>query len=265
MALLAIAIYDTIDNKRSGYTNITLQSLLKTVDFKKHRLFLFDNASCQETLDTLNSFEQQFNELFCKENLTIQHSETNIGTANAINECWKFKREGENCIKADNDIEIIQSGWVDLMEEAIQREPHIGIIGLKRKDCAENSLSTHEYYRSVIMELPHEAGQKWLYVETVAHVMGTCQMYSTKLLDKIGFLYQNSVYGFDDAMASLRSKIAGFYNCFLIGVEINHIDTGGTEYSKWKQDHAGEQMQAYGETARQYSSGEKDIYYNPFK
>lgn len=49
MALIAMAVYDTEENKRAKLTYRTVECLLKTVDFNKHRLFIIDNASCEES------------------------------------------------------------------------------------------------------------------------------------------------------------------------------------------------------------------------
>ena len=112
----------------------------------------------------------------------------------------------------DNDVVIHQAGWVEKLEACIERDPQIGIIGLKRKDCIESPDRT-DFYKSELMMLPHIPGEEWLIVEKVNHVMGTCQMYNSKLIDRIGGLYQmDGLYGFDDSLAAVRCKLAGFYN-----------------------------------------------------
>jgi len=113
--------------------------------------------------------------------------------------------------------------------------------------------------------LPHQAGQRWLVVEEVLHVMGTCQAYSSKLLDQIGFLYQmqdeKNLYGFDDSLASLRSRLAGFKNVFLHGFEIDHIDPGNNPFITWKQKSAGKWMRRYNEVVQEYQNGTRSLYY----
>ena len=95
--------------------------------------------------------------------------------------------------------------------------------------------------------LTHQNGQRWIIVEDVSGVMGTCVMHNYRLIDKIGGLMQPGLYGFDDTIMSIRSKLAGFKNCFLPHIEIDHIDTGGTEYTQWKRKYAGEQMKEFQE------------------
>lgn len=256
MALLAMAIYDPIEAGRSEITKDCLTSLLKTVSFK-HRIFLIDNNSCDRTKAIIQ-------DLASYPNLTIITNETNIGTAEAINLAWRFREDGEACMKIDNDVVWHQDGWVDLMEEAIRRCPELGIVGAKRKDCWENPAHADPQYRSTYFEVTHVPGEKWIVAEQCKHIIGTCQMYNPALLDKIGYLFQPSLYGYDDVLASYRSEIAGFKNVFLPQIEIDHIDPGGTEYQSWKERHAGEQTQKVIELVSEYIAGTEPIYYNPF-
>ncbi len=262
MALIAIAVHDTEENKRSEYTRRTIYSLLNTVDFDKHRLIISDNYSCAETAE-LYSELGNYN-LFGDKALLIQNDK-NIGTAEAINLAWQRRQPGEHCIKMDNDVVIHSAGWVEEMEEAITRDPKIGIIGLKRKDLIQTTWHPDPNYRSELLMLRHEPGQRWICVEQTPDIMGTCTMFNSNLLDKIGYMFQPSIYGYDDVLACHRSHLAGFYNCFLNHIEIDHIDPGGTAYSDWKHKHSGEHTEEMIRVFKSYVSGERSIYYNPFE
>jgi hypothetical protein len=85
-------------------------------------------------------------------------------------------------------------------------------------------------------------------------------MFNSALLDKIGYLYQPRLYGFDDSLAAIRCQVAGFYSCFLPHIEIDHIDTGETAYQGWKQKHAGEDMAEYNRLKHGYMDGSINIY-----
>ena len=50
MALIAMAVHDTVENGRSKYTEKTLRTLLDTVDWHDHRLIIVDNNSCKDIL-----------------------------------------------------------------------------------------------------------------------------------------------------------------------------------------------------------------------
>lgn len=263
-----MAVYDTEENNRTDYTGETIASLVNTVNLTKHRLVIIDNASCERTKTLLSqvvdiysisgSGSTKYNYL----NIEVITLPENIGTARAINKAWELRQPGEHCIKMDNDVVIHQKGWVDKLVECIDRDPQIGIIGLKRKDLWENPAHENPFYRSHIKMLPHQPGQNWLFIEQVQHVMGTCQMYNSALLDKIGYLYQPGLYGFDDVLAAPRCQAAGFYNCFYPHIEIDHIDTGeDNPYQRWKHEHINPLFAECNRLKEGYLNGTIDIYY----
>jgi GT2 family glycosyltransferase len=243
MSLIAMACYDTEANGRLQFTKETLASLKATVNFRKHRLIVVDNGC-----DGRPTFEiERFVRILFKEHFNnsvrIIKLHENIGTARAINKVWAFRKSNEHAIKMDNDICIDRIGWVEELEEAIERDAEIGQVGLKRKDCWEHPDNPQADWRSELKLLNHIAGEPWIVVEKVKHVIGSCVMHSSKLLDKVGYLYQPSLYGYDDVIMSHRTHLAGMYSCFLPHIRIDHIDNGGTEYQSWKERHSGEQTQ----------------------
>ena len=257
MALIAMAVFDTEENKRTELTRSTLLSLYDTVDWDKHRLFIIDNNSCGATKTMFGNMAIRNPML----NWTVITLPENIGTACAINKAWALRNPGEHCIKMDNDVVIHQSGWVDEMEEAIANDPLIGQIGLKRKDCWEFPGHANPEFRSELIMLPHIAGDRWRVVERQKHIIGTCVMHSSALLDKVGYLWQPGLYGHDDVVMSHRSELAGFYNCMLPHINIDHIDHGETSYQGWKEKYAGEQTQQVIDVVHQMIRGERSIYF----
>ena len=251
-----MAVFSTPENGKDKYLKRTLQSLSDTVDFSRHRLQLSVNAFTPETMIIFNEFKHIIDDI-------IFNSE-NIGTAEAINKVWARRQKGENAIKMDDDVVINTPDWLYLMEESIRRNRYIGQIGLKRRDCMENTTHGDPFYKSELIQAPHKPGEKWIIWEKVSHVMGTCVMFSDTLLNKIGYLYQPGLYGFDDSFASVRSKVAGFINVFLVGVDIEHIDPGGGIYQEWKLKEADKVWNQYQGIVRSYMDGTRPIYYNPF-
>jgi GT2 family glycosyltransferase len=253
-----MAVYDIEDNNRTDLTRQTIRSLLNTVDWRRHRLIISDNGSCQKTLDCYLSWPRHLP-------ISVIWNGSNIGTARAINNAWKQRLPDEVAVKMDNDVVIYQSGWLDEIEEVFRRDPKIGICGLKRKDLEERPDHPNSWYTSKLCMLPHKPGQRWVIVEGVNHVMGTCQAYSPPLLEKIGYLYQmqdeGNLYGFDDSLASLRAHLAGFKTVFLPHIEIDHIDPGGSAFANWKTDQAGLWLHRYHEIKQEYEKGKRPLYY----
>lgn len=251
--LIGMAVWDTVANGRTKMTEATLRSLARTVDLDRHRLIVSDNGSCQATLDLYDKMRDVLP-------FILLSNGKNLGTAAAVNLAWRLRKRGEHCVKMDNDVVIHQSEWVDWMEDVFDRAPDIGICGLKRRDLKESPWEQGQY-ESVVRMLPHRKGQRWLVVEEVKHVMGTCQAFSSALLDKIGFLYQPSNYGYDDVLAAIRSREAGFRSAFLCGFEIDHIDPGGTTYSQWKREEADRVFRSF-LTKGTYYTRTGDVYYD---
>lgn len=254
MALIAMAVYDTAENGRAWMTDRTLECLADTVNFARHRIIVVDNGSVSETKDLLRHYERAGV-------ISIITLPENIGTARAVNKAWAYREPGEYVVKMDNDVVIHQKNWADEMEEVMRRMPEIGILGLKRKDLWENPNNPDEKYRSTLHMVQQTAGERWYVVEKVNHVMGTCQMFSPALLDQIGYLYQPGLYGFDDSLAAVRCQVAGFWNCFLPHIEIDHIDPGGTVYQGWKEKKAWADMTEYNRLKDGYISGKLSIFH----
>lgn len=255
--LIAMAVYDTEDNRRTKMTLATLRSLARTVDWDRHRLFVIDNASCAATQKVYSDTRDWLLPF------TLLRNIENRGTAKAINRAWAYRAAGEHCVKMDNDVVIHQADWCDWMEDVFDRDPAIGICGLKRGDLDESPFQPPgTVFHSSIRMLPHKRGQRWLVVEDVHGVIGTCQGYNSALLDKIGFLVQPGVYGFDDSLASVRCELAGMGRVFLHGFEIEHIDPGNSAYSAEKRALAGAAFIDRNTMELLYRSGAVPIYHD---
>lgn len=251
-----MVVYSTVQNGKDEYLEQTLESLSKTVDFTKHRLILSINGKTDKTIQIFLKYKDIISRII--------ENNGNIGTAEAINQAWRFRMPNEHCIKIDDDVIIHQSGWVELMCDIARNNPKIGQIGLKRPDLLESPDNPNPAYRSVMIEGKLDDDKK-ITLEKCPHIMGTCVMHTTQLLKEIGYMWQPRLYGFDDSFTSLRSTIAGLWNVFIPDIKIDHIDRGGTDFTVWKQKHSSDCWDEYHKAHKDYMLGNKDIYYNPFE
>ena len=255
-AIIAMCLHDTKENGRHELTKQCLKSLNETVN-ERHTVYLIDNGSDDpEVWDTLMYYAEK------NINWKVLSLPENIGTARGINQAIRARQKGQHVVKMDNDVVIHKKDWVEDMIEAIEREPKIGVIGLKRVDLWEEPSHPNPDYRSELVMLPHLMGQYWIVIEKVHHCIGTCQMYNSALLDRIGYLWQPSLYGYDDVLMSHRSSVAGFWNCFLPHIKIEHIDPGGTPYADWKHKESGGVTMEVVKIAQGYYKGTHDIFYD---
>lgn len=244
--------YDTEENGRTEYTRRTLESLLFTVDWSKHRLIIVDNNSCVETKALLKNHKLP--------EWTLITLSKNIGTAKGINMGLRMRNPQEFCVKLDNDVVIHQNGWVDEMEEVFSRDPTIGIVGLKRKDIDFDANHENPSYRSKLIQLPHKPGETWITVEGGGQIMGTCTMFNWRLVDTIGGMKQILVYSLDDTLYDLRSTLAGFWNCYLPHINIDHIDDGSNPYTQQKHKIALDSWTEYMALHEAYCNGTRPLY-----
>lgn len=253
MALISMCVYSTEENKKDDCLIQTLLSLQQTVDFSKHRIILSVNGYTETTLEILNQFKPILNKVI--------FNEQNLGTAEGINKAWALREKGEHLLKMDDDITHQSMWWVDELEEAIGRDPQIGLVACKRKDLRQCPQENSEWFKSELVMLPHVAGQRWIIVEKTRDIMGSCVLHNYQLIDKIGGLFQFGKYGFDDNLMAVRSRAAGFYNCFLPHIPIEHIDKGDTKYQKEKQRMASESWVKFQQLANAYEQGTESLYY----
>lgn len=243
-----MAVWDTTKNKRSWMTKKSLTSLMKGVDWKKHRLFVVDNGSCNETHKIYKNMLEKFD-------FTLLINDENIGVANAINKAWQYRHTGEHVCRIDNDIVVNHTGWADEIDSVLNKSPHIGICGLKLKTLP------HCPYKLIL--LPHQPGDKWVVVEKQFTIVGACQCCNHLLLDKIGYLYQsNWKYGYEDIIWSYRSRLSGFDNVYLSHIDVDHIDLGDTEYALEKIKTARSLSSEFKKLILEYDNGQRDLYYD---
>lgn len=258
-----MAVYDTEENNRSWMTKASLWSLAQTVNWERHRLIVVDNASCPAT--------HVFYAAALRDSwpahlpFTLLYNPENVGAAAGINRAWRERKQGEHAVRIDNDCVVHQAGWADLMEEVFERDPSIGIVGLKRKDLGECPWGEGGM-RSELRMLPHEPGQRWLVVEEVNIVMGTCQAYSSALLDKIGYAHHAAgIYGYDDSLGGIRARLAGFKSVYLCGFEIDHIDNLNPQqdaYNLEKIAAATDATPAFNAMVMELEAGLRPLYYD---
>jgi len=253
--MICLAVYDTVENKRTDYTIQTWNSINSTIDNDEVRIFFIDNNSCSKTKKFLKDISKY-------DNVTVITNKENIGTAEAINKALKHRKKGEYAIKMDNDVAVHDFGWVDKMIRCFEIDPNLGILGLKRSDLPNHPDSRE--YPTEIKCLPHKLGEPWSIIEKCDDIIGTCTMFSPKLLEKIGYLYQPGLYGFDDVLMCSRSILSGFYNAFYPSIEIEHLDDGKNPFTVWKRNYAGLYLGQIKGIIEKYQTGVRSVYYNPF-
>lgn len=232
MALLVMAVWDTEENGRTQYTSMTLASLFETVDWSRHRLVVVDNGSCDATADLLAMFD-----------LNLISLPANIGQARALNRGLLLREPGELIVRLDNDIAIKQRNWIEDMEYVLEKDPHVGVVSLKRTNAWESPTHPSADFRSRLEMLQHNEGDRWMVIEVAKSVLGTCQGMRPEFLDEIGFLYQvGSLWGFIDPIVCAKAQALGYKTVYIPHVRTDYLDNNidKTPYLLWKRQCASE-------------------------
>jgi hypothetical protein len=232
MSQINICIYCTETNDRLKLAKESIASLMDTVDLNKHSVVLINNNSTKETADWLSTLKD----------VNVITLSQNVGTARGINFGLRLAGKDVVQIKSDEDVVWHQSGWADELERVILERPEIGILGLKRDDVYGNFTEDGELLWS-------------------DDIMGTCIAFNPALLEKIGYLFQFSNYGFEDSLVCVRSMAAGFKNAFLPVIKISHIDPGASTYTEWKKREASTYLQEASIYMDKIKSGQLSYYY----
>jgi GT2 family glycosyltransferase len=259
--LIAMAVHDTEENGRSEYTKTTLRdTIIPMLIHDGIRVCIIDNNSCIESKKII----EQYSKKWCLNNVfTVIANTENIGTAAAINQAIGLREPGEHVIKIDNDVLIHSKTWALDMAEAAERHPFkIGVLGLKRRDLEQRPGHPTGFFNSTLNMLPHKPGEKWFVFEQTEDVMGTCTLLPWWLLDKVGYMRQPGVYGYDDVDMCIRSTLTGHANGFLCGIDIEHLDEGGTDYTEWKKKEAARMGEEFQRLKDGYVSGAIPTYYD---
>jgi len=257
MALLAMACWDTDDNKRSSMTDECLHSLSKTVALGKggsHRLIVFNNGSCFKTFEVLKKWENRLTRM------SVIHSRENIGQAAAINRAWSHRKPGESLCRFDNDVQFKTTGWLEDLEEVIRRDPLIGIAALKHADlpdCPEAEGWAKTEYRT----LSHRKGERHMIVEIINHCLGAVQLINPELFDQIGYLKQFGKWGGEDYDYAVRCSLAGFRSVYAHVGYFNDLDKDKVEaYQEWKNAEAASHQDEMDRVVAEYRNGSRPLY-----
>mgnify|MGYP001617839832 CR=1 FL=1 len=177
-----------------------LNSLKKTY-YKNLKVVVIDNGSSDGSLEIIKKFKKF-------ELITL---EKNIGYAPAINLGWNYclkKHSPKYICNVNNDIIIVQKGWLSSMVDELEKEKSRGICSNKTIS-KEGLLETQTFDKKRKNVLEKDKGQ-YDFVEEVETVGGTIFMVKRNVIDKIGGLDENFFFGPDDIDYCLRAKQAGF-------------------------------------------------------
>lgn len=173
---------------RLPLTKICLESLLKKTR-GNFCINIIDNCSRDDTWNYLSYLQTT------DERVNIVRMPRNMGVAAAANYGWSLHPD-LHYIKLDNDVEITNGNWLQILLAYIAKNQELAQIGYKFL----------EKHQTATIRLP--AGCKFWEFETCG---GACVLIPKHIHQKAGFWNEDyGKYGYEDMEYSLRCRLLGY-------------------------------------------------------
>jgi len=205
-----------------------VDSILQHTDYKNYEILILNNNSkTKELFQFLEKYSQQYPGIvrYIDANFPFNFSKLmNLGVSHT---------DGEYILMLNNDVEIIESSWLETMVSFAQLE-HTGAVGAKL--LYPNDLIQHA---GVIIGLGGIAGHSFVgfhkdetgyfnYLQSVknyAAVTAACLMCRRDVYNKINGMDESFEIEYNDVDFCLKILDAGYYNVYLPQVELYHYES----------------------------------------
>lgn len=207
---ISIALYGQLP-----YTRQCLKYLFQNTDYKTFNLYLFNNASKDNTFKWLVS---QRDIIYPDDNsVKLVNSPVNVGFGMAHNKVAE-KSETEFTLFLNNDI-IPLPDWLDSMVEVMDKNPHVAIVGSKLISPFTGGIQhagvvlqgMFPVHRLFGINPNHPSVNKLIYPIAVT---GACFLIRTKQFLENGGFDSHYLNGWEDIDYCFRIKEKGFLTAY---------------------------------------------------
>lgn len=210
----------------SDILKVCLDSLYKKTSYKNFEVIVVNNNSTEkETFDLLDEYSKKSSFQYITINEEFNYSYLNN---KAIE-----KAKGDYVLLLNNDIEIIQKDWLDIMVGYAQQK-HIGTVGVKLLfpddtiqhagiTMGKGGLAGHVHYKEDRYTKSSQYELDFPY--DVSGCTAACLMISRKKFNEVNGLEEELRVAFNDVDFNLKVLDKGYYNIFLPNVELYHHES----------------------------------------
>ncbi len=202
-----------------GFLTRCLASLHDFISDPTCEVIIIDNHSTDGTLDFLHKNYPQ---------LQLIVNDENRGVAAARNQGIKVA-QGEKLLLLDNDTEATATA-INAMSKHLDSNPDVGLCSCRLVDKEGVPQDSCKPYPGLMIKLRNVLGigNKMEYkanedgIIEPLYVIGACQMFSKKIVEKVGLLDEHIFYGPEDADWCLRITKEGYHIHCLVNHTIVH-------------------------------------------
>lgn len=205
-----------ITHDRPLYARLSLARLTETVPANA-RITVWDNASSEDTLAVLRSFERH------PSVERVVYNRTNDKLWGPTNWFWKNSKDADLLSKIDDDC-LMPVRWVEKLQDAHRDIPQAGVLGCWR--FMPEDLNITKASRKIHAFGPHMVLRNcW--------IEGSGYLLKRKLIDEIGLLRPKETFTTWCLRAAARGYINGWYYPFMYQ---EHMDDPRAEHTGIKTD-----------------------------
>jgi GT2 family glycosyltransferase len=204
-------------------TKRCLETLKAHTDLTEADVVAVDNGSTDETPARLREIRW----------VRVVTNPSNLGYVRGNNAGIRAAAPGSDVLLLNNDIEILQPGWVDRLREAAHAAKDVGIVGCRlvlpdgRLLHAGTFILPDTFWGQQIGALETDVNQ-YARTRDVSGIVFACAYLKRELLDALPGLSQDYVSYFEDTDFCLRAKEKGFRTVCCGAVTLLHREHGST-------------------------------------
>ncbi len=200
-----------------------LETLKAHTDLSGVDVLAVDNGSTDETPARLREIGW----------VRVVTNPSNLGYVRGNNAGIRAAAPGSDVLLLNNDVEILQPGWVAALREAAHSGADIGIVGCRlvlpdgRLLHAGTFILPDTFWGQQIGALETDVNQ-YARTRDVSGIVFACAYLKRELLDALGGLSEDYVSYFEDTDFCLRAKEKGFRTVCCGAVTLLHREHGST-------------------------------------
>jgi GT2 family glycosyltransferase len=190
-------------------------------------VIVVDNGSTDGTLDCLRNTK----------NIRLIENGENLGYGKAVNIGINNAKKNSDIILLNNDVELIESDWINKLVEHANHYPDHGVIGVKI--VQENGLLQHcgayfpldTWWGQQVAGNEEDIGQ-YAGVSECESVVFACAYIKRQVFQAIGLLDERFFAYFEDTDFCLRANRAGYKIALNGDIRIKHAENSSTKINK---------------------------------